>query len=158
MGIRHVTLCDTIGLANPAQVRRIVTDVRAAYPRRPSGSMSTTPGTWAWSTPWRQSRRARSMSNRPWGPGRLPFRPWGLRKPLRRGSGLHARLHGLRDLGGPRQTRGRLPPSTGVDSLGGSQRAFAQSPKSRRPPHGPAGLTRETAPEKFNNGWFAEYF
>ncbi|MCP4964177.1 MAG: hydroxymethylglutaryl-CoA lyase [bacterium] len=31
-GIRTVNLCDTIGIANPAQVRRIIEAVRAAYP------------------------------------------------------------------------------------------------------------------------------
>lgn len=32
LGLRHVTLCDTTGMANPAQVRRLCAAVRAAWP------------------------------------------------------------------------------------------------------------------------------
>ena len=58
LGCRSICLADTIGIADPRQVR--------PSPALPGRCTSTTPGAWAWSTPWPPSKAASPPCSPPW--------------------------------------------------------------------------------------------
>ena len=96
-GIRTVNLCDTIGIANPAQVRRIIEAVRAEYPSldlqvhihdtRNMGMVNTLAAIELW-------RRQSAID--PGRPGWLSLCTRGIRKPGYRRPGVHAVGNGIR--------------------------------------------------------------
>ena len=58
LGVRGLTICDTTGMAHPAQVARMCEALRAALrPPAAAPCTSTTRAAWAWPTCWPRCRR-----------------------------------------------------------------------------------------------------
>jgi hydroxymethylglutaryl-CoA lyase len=57
LGVRGLTICDTTGMAHPAQVARLVEACRRNLPRCSSPCISTTRAAWGWPMCWPPCRR-----------------------------------------------------------------------------------------------------
>jgi hydroxymethylglutaryl-CoA lyase len=66
LGVRGLTICDTTGMAHPAQVAEMVRALRDRFAGCNSRCTSTTRAAWGWPTCWRPCRAASTASTARW--------------------------------------------------------------------------------------------